>query len=337
MATIRKRNGKWQAQIRLQGFSPRTATFATKSKAVDWATRETQRLLEGETNGHTDIRQLRGMTLGDLAKEWFKLGGVKKTNTPGYNHLLADPISSLPLSNINRKETSAWRERLLATLKPDSVRRYSRVPRGAWEFGIEVLELPIRGKNPFRSLGLKKVKSKRQRRLASGEYERLLCSCVMRLGRGRERDVDGDSLQDIIKWAVETGMRRGEISRARASHLSEDKRFLFIAETKTDTPRRIPLTKMAQEIALRRISLGHSTRLFPFPASGITRAFTKVVRNAGIEDLRFHDLRHEALSRLNAIGLSVFDMMLISGHTRTESLGVYVHAELERVAEAIGA
>lgn len=325
MATIRKRNGKWQAQIRLKGISPRTATFATKSKASKWAGAETQRLLQGETTSLSDVRQLRGMTLRDLAKAWEQAGGITTANVTGFRHLLNDPISGMLLTEITPKETNLWRNRLLSTLKPDSVRRYSRVPRGAWQFGLDTLELPIRAKNPFCSLGLKKVKSKRQRRLYPNEYERLIAVC-------------GLSLQKIITWSIETGMRRGETAKARVTHLSEDYRFLFLAETKTDTPRRIPLTKKAQEIARGQVLLGLAGgRLFPYTGRKITGLFTKACRKAAIEDLRFHDLRHEALSRLNANGLSVFDIKLISGHRRVDSLDVYIHSELERVAAKIGA
>lgn len=321
LATIRKRNDKWQAQIRLAGMRPISATHSTKSKALAWAVTEETRLLKGEERSHTDrVKELRGMTFGNLLRLWDGSGGLTETNRTGFNEFLKDPISDTQLTEITKQRVAQWKQQWLTRLKPDSLKRYARVARGAWEYGTETLELPLRA-NPFCKLGLKLVGFRRLRRLRAGEYDKLLT-------------VASEEMKLIVAWAVETGMRRGEIANARAEHLSEDGVFLNIPETKTSTPRCIPLTQKAQEIARKQMLSG--SRLFTYSSHGISRRFLGMVRRAKLEDLHFHDLRHEALSRFNAVGLSVFDIKTISGHKRVECLDVYIQPELDRIAKLIG-
>lgn len=337
MASIRKRNGKWQVQIRLAGLGPRSATHATKSKAIAWGVEEERKLLAGETQTPKDIRSLKGMTLGELATAFKEAGKVCPSNHTGYRVLMADPIADIPLTRITKRVVDEWSTRLKAKgLKASSIARYCHVPRAAWDYGLDVLELPINGKNLFGKLRLKGSKGRRERRLYPNEYETLIHHLTVQPRHGRTV-INGDSMKDIIDWAIETSMRRGELAKARLSQITPDGKFLFIPETKTDKKRTIPLTKKAQEIAVRRKLLGYQTLLFPYRPGTITRSFTKLTRSAKLADLHFHDLRHEGLSRLNERGLSVFDMKLVSGHTRTDSLDIYIQSELKRVAELMGA
>lgn len=339
MATIRKRKdtGKWQAQIRLAGISPRTATFATKAKAKAWADTEERRLLSGEVAPtQKDVRKLNGMTLEDLTKLWYATVPFSLTRQSAYRALLGDPIAKLSLTQITKNEVEAWKRRRLAKLKPATLARYIGVPKQSWEYGIEVLELPLRN-SPFEAVDISKAHSKRTRRLYLGEYERLVASCVPEARRNHVGIAIVENMPEIIEWAIETAMRREEITKIRADHFSQDGRFLQISETKTDVPRKIPLTKKAQEIARKRILKGFNNRLFPYHPTTISQMFHDVTLYAGIDDLHFHDLRHEALSRFNDMGLTPFDIKLISGHTDIKSLSIYIQTELERVAKSIGA
>jgi integrase len=335
VATIRKlKSGLWQSQIRLAGFAPRTASFPTKRKALEWSQREETNLKQGLANPSVvDVRQLRGVTLRDLVLKW-KAAKRPRSYDAAVNSILADPLADVCVSSISKESVIEWKNRKLMSIKSSSVARYVRVPRGAWEYGQDVLSLPL-SKNPFLRIGIKESKRRRHRRLSKGEYPLLISA----LGKVSSNTAVGEDLRAIIDFALETGMRRGEIAGMRLSHLREvnGKQFLWIPETKTDRPRLIPLTKKALEIITSRANGAYDSAVFGVSGRWITYYFTRLCARAQVSDLHFHDLRHEALSRLNEKGLSAFDIKLISGHKTTENLDVYIQSDLDRVAALVAA
>ena len=123
----------------------------------------------------------------------------------------------------------------------------------------------------------------------------------------------GGEIGPIIPWAIETAMRRGEIADMRWEHLDRKARVLLIPETKNGTPRRVPLSSKALavvEVLPRRID----GCVWSIRADSISQAFERVCKAAGIEGLTFHDLRHEATSRLFEKGLNPMEVAAITGH-----------------------
>nr|WP_205736194.1 site-specific integrase [Acidiferrobacter sp. SPIII_3] len=183
-----------------------------------------------------------------------------------------------------------------------------------------------------------KVNNARNRRLVGDEQSRLLASA-------RAYDSTphaGGNVGSLITWAIETAMRRGEIAAMRWDHLDgpsgpqcrqarvllimrwdhldgpsgpqcRQARVLLIPETKTGTPRRIPLSTTAVAIldALPRRIDGHVWSMRP---DSISQAFERVCKAAGITGLTFHDLRHEAASRLSEKGFGAMEVAAITGH-----------------------
>ncbi len=141
---------------------------------------------------------------------------------------------------------------------------------------------------------LPKSDKARTRRLEAGEEQRLLIGA-------------NDQLQRIITLALETGMRRGEILNIKKSHIDLTLRTLLIPSTKTNESRMIPLSSAAIASLREKMSVSqrHSgsvfelteTPLFSYTARGLSGAFLKLCRKVKINDLHFHDLRHEATSR----------------------------------------
>ena len=103
-----------------------------------------------------------------------------------------------------------------------------------------------------------------------------------------------------MELALETAMRRGELLNARYEHLQ--KSLLSIPITKTGIPRTIPLTPRALTVirALPRSISGH---FLPTSANALRLSWERAKRRAMLEDLHFHDLRHEAISRFFEMGL----------------------------------
>ncbi len=137
-------------------------------------------------------------------------------------------------------------------------------------------------------------------------------------------------------------MRRGEIAAMRWDHLDgpsgpqcRQARVLLIPETKTGTPRRIPLSTTAVAIldALPRRIDGHVWSMRP---DSISQAFERVCKAAGITGLTFHDLRHEAASRLSEKGFGAMEVAAITGHKTMQMLKRYTHLRAEDLAELLG-
>ena len=173
-----------------------------------------------------------------------------------------------------------------------------------------------------------KIARGRDRRLESGEEEQLLSSF--------------GELRRIIILALETGMRRGEILNIKRSHIDFVRQTLLIPLTKTDTPRTIPLSSKAIAVLREQlrgsekvISIGVTT-LFSYTARGLSGAFLRLSRRHKIENLHFHDLRHEATSRFFEKGLNPVEVATITGHKDTRMLMRYTHLRAEDLVKRLG-
>jgi integrase len=164
----------------------------------------------------------------------------------------------------------------------------------------------------------------RKRRLQSNELERLIDGCK----KGRS-----PLLAPAIRLAVETGLRRGELVNIQWAELDLVARTLHVPITKTGHARTIPLTQTAIRIfeSLPRVD----DRALPSTANAIRLAWVRLKRRVGVDDLRFHDLRHEAISRFFELGLSVPEVALISGHRDYRMLFRYTHLRAEDVVKKL--
>jgi integrase len=167
--------------------------------------------------------------------------------------------------------------------------------------------------------------------------------------RGRDRRPTAEELAKlladktvglIVTLAVETGMRRGELANLRWEDIHWGRKTLLIPETKTDTPREIPLTDGALE-ALRAILRGSKVvevsssslkgPILPKRADSLSQAFDRACQRYGIEGLHFHDLRHEATSRFFELGLNPMEVASITGHEDLRMLRRYTHIRPENL------
>jgi integrase len=137
----------------------------------------------------------------------------------------------------------------------------------------------------------------------------------------------------MIDLAIETGMRRGELLKVKWRDLDLQDRTLQLYDTKNGEDRKVPLTMTATSI-LEQWS-HTSERIFPVTDVAVRQAWDRLVKRAGITNLRFHDLRHEAISRFFEMGLSVPEIALISGHRDPRMLFRYTHLRAEDVVKKL--
>ncbi|HUE82594.1 MAG TPA: site-specific integrase [Pyrinomonadaceae bacterium] len=161
----------------------------------------------------------------------------------------------------------------------------------------------------------------------------------------------------IIRFVLDTGLRKREFCRLEVGdiNLSNESRFvtvkgmrievkpdeLIVKQSKNGKPRTIPLTSEARRIAKVQIT-DATTRKFLFTSrrtggmiSEFKTAFTSAVRDAGLENFRFHDLRHTFASRLNAAGADPYTIRDLLVHSTTAMSADYTHTSFERRRQAI--
>jgi integrase len=128
-------------------------------------------------------------------------------------------------------------------------------------------------------------------------------------------------LWPIVVLAVETAMRRGEILGLRWEHIDLSRKAAFLPTTKNGSSRWVPLSDEAVD-KLNGVSLGTQG---PFPITDIAfrQAWDRLRIQANITDLTFHDLRHEAISRMFDSGMKIHEVMAVSGHRTASQLFRY--------------
>ena len=323
MATIRKRGSKWHAQVRRSGHPTQTRSFTHKADAEAWARKSERQIDSGDTYIR-DVATLRSMTVSDLLRRYQGevLPYKKSASVEGYivGHFLRHSFFDNSLENLTATEVSGYRDVRLRSVKPGTVHREMAVLRHCFEVARRDWGVPLQS-NPVAEITMPKPSKARNRRALPEEVESLINGCRHQL------------LRPIIIFAIETGMRRGEIVAMLWNDLDLDAGTLHIPITKNGSSRTIPLTIMALQVleGLPRTD----ERIFPISGNAIRLAWERLKKRVGIVDLRFHDLRHEAISRFFEMGLSVPEVALISGHKDPRMLFRYTHLRAEDVAKKL--
>ena len=184
---------------------------------------------------------------------------------------------------------------------------------------------------PFARAGLPTLRMRpehaRERRFVGDEGTRLLAACRQHL-------------YDVVIAALETGCRKQELLSLQWSQVHWERNELFLPSTKTKTkrPRRIPISEALHAVLLRRRSRpngeAYESHDYVFGTDhgsrvrDIKTAWTASCRRAGIEGLRFHDLRHEAGSRKLEAGYPMHAVSLWLGHTDLTTTARYLNADI---------
>ena len=325
MATIRKRGAKWQVQIRRVGFPSISRSFHFRKDAEAWARQSEVQADRSELPN--DPKILHRITLGQLVERYRDTVSVRKR---GYDverivltAFLRHPICRKPLSHIRTEDFAAYRDERLKTIKVTTLKRELSPLHNLFEVARDDWGLPL-SENPLGKLRLPSSPSRRERRLKDGELDKLVVAA---------RSCRNEQILPIILLAVATGMRRGEILNLRWGHIDREKRSLLIPHAKNGHSRTLPLTRDAAEV-LDRISRT-GDRVFPMSGNAFRLAWDRLRARAGLADLHFHDLRHEAISRFFERGLSVPEVALISGHRDARMLFRYAHATRQAIIQKI--
>ncbi|HAG4650605.1 TPA: site-specific integrase [Salmonella enterica] len=141
----------------------------------------------------------------------------------------------------------------------------------------------------------------------------------------------------IFQLALETAMRQGEILALRWEYVDLHLGVAHLPVTKNGTARDVPLSYKARQV-LREFAGPLSGPVFTYTSNGFKSAWRTLIAELGIEDLHFHDLRHEAVSRLFELGtLNMMEVAAISGHKSLSMLKRYTHLRATQLVSKLDA
>ena len=319
MATFRKRGNKWQAIVRHKSIGTTAKSFSSKSLALKWSLDQEQAIESGAFRRLSPSE----VTLGELLERYLDIITPSKRGADverrRLKRLIEDNISSYQLYRLSSQAIAKFRDRRLLdgrrTCQYDLILIRHCIKLAINEWGLMLAS------NPVDKVKLPPSSKSRDRRLNTGEFDRL---------EKAARLTQNPHIWPIVVFAIETGMRRGEILGITWECVDFDARTVHLPITKNGSSRDVPLSSKATQILK-----GQNERQLPCPFPVTVNAFRlawdRLRSRADLGDLRFHDLRHEAISRFFEMGLSMPEVALISGHKDPRMLFRYTHIKPENV------
>ena len=332
MASIRPRKDRdgivvgYQVQVQRKGYPAQTKTFRSKADAQAWAT-----VIESEMQRGVwrDRSETESTTLLESLKRYEQEVTPSKKGAKQEAFIIHQwqtrPITRMFLAAIRGRDiASAMRDMEAEGKSANTIRLHLallshlfNVARTEW--GMEALT------NPVELVRKPKLPRGRDRRLIDDEEDRLLAAC---------RAMNPE-LAAIVAIAIETAMRQGEIMGLEWNAVNLARHTATLEYTKNGDKRIVPLTTKAVQV-LRDLPRNMDGRVWTYTNDGVKASYIKAVKHACIDGLTFHDLRHEATSRLFEKGLNPMQVAAITGHKNMQMLKRYTHLKAEDLVKLIG-
>lgn len=326
MGTMTKhvaRNGDvtFQGKVRRKGFPSQTKTFHEKRDCEKWMRTAEAALDRGEIPKPAKFQSGGLNTLADVLRRYRDTvcpdhrGGrieVLKVN----QWLRENDFVRMPLAGVDAPFMAAWRDARLKEVKPGSVARqmnllFAVINRARAEWGCAIPECKVaRPKSP----------PHRDRILSEDEEAEL--------------SAKAGEFRPVIDFAVATAMRQGEIAALKWADIDLSRKVARLHTSKNGLPRDVPLSTRAIS-ALAVLTQGDGP-VFGMSAEAMKRRFIRLVRSVGVEGLRFHDLRHTAITRYARAGLNPIQLAVISGHKDIRMLSRYTHLKADELVGLMG-
>lgn len=323
MATFIKRGDAWRCQIRRKGHPTLSATFDTKAEAQRWAAG-----IEGDMARarFVDSREAQRTTLGDALRRYRRevSDGKKGAKQEGVriDAWLAHPLAGKMLAAVTSSDLATYRDERLQTVKPATVRLDLAVISNLYT--VAAKEWHMEGlNNPCKNMRLPGGSQARDRRPTPAELEKLYA----------EAKAKHYEMPALIELAADTAMRRSELALLRRDQVRG--KVAYLDDTKNGTRRAVPLSSRAREL-LASLPVRLDGRYFSLSPQTVSNYFPLICAAAGVPGLTFHDLRHEATSRLFERGFPIMEVAAITGHKTLAMLKRYTHLSPETLADKLG-
>lgn len=323
MATFVKRGGTWEAQVCRRGVR-KSASFRTKTEASAWAVKTEAEILAGIRGEIPDkpfsalLERYRDeISVTKRGERWERMR---------IGLLLRDELAKVKLEDLSSTHFANWRDRRLKEVSEASVIREWNLLSHA--VSVAVREWRWLPENPFKHVRRPRAPQPRDRRISESEIARLLLA--LGFDRNTSPQTKTARVGAAFLFAIETAMRAGEIAGMTWDRVNGS--VVYLPLTKNGTARSVALSPEARRILDQLPRDGDS--VFGVTSVQIDALFRKAKSRALIENLHFHDTRHEAITRL-AKKLDVLDLARMVGIRDLRILMVYYNARAEEIAERL--
>lgn len=343
MASIRKRvtkagNVTYHVQVRRKGHAPETRTFERKTDAKNWAADVETSIRQ---NQHFKYAEAKKHTVGEAIDRYIEIVLPRKPKSAYVQHpqllWLRAELGDAKLSDLHPPLITACRDRLAGEKvqggnkrAPGTVNRYLAVLSHV--FTVAMKEWGWTDQNPVLAVPRLKEPNGRTRYLTDDERSRILEAC---------RHSQNHFLFPIVAIAIATGMRKGEILSLTWDNVDLTRGVAYLFETKNSEPRAAPLTGLVLDLLKQlRHQRSNSTKfVFPSPNGDwpidIRTAWNGACRRAGLEDFKFHDLRHTTGSYLAMNGATPAEIAEVLGHKTYDMVKRYSHLSHSHTAGVV--
>lgn len=335
MASILKQGEKWLARIRKVGYPETTETFDTYKEAKEWATKTESDMINQK---HRDKKKLVQATVGDLVDKYITDISPKKPmgkNKTAVMNSLKRSLGSVSLKDLTKKRLLSYIEMRMAqgaggvTISIDFTYLHELLSVGErlWDYPVDP-SIVSKARKYLGDFGLKTKSKRRKRRPSDEEIEQI---CAHFHAKGSRQKIP---MPAIIYFAMATAMRQGEITRISWSDVHFEDKTVVIRDRKDPQEKlgndqTVPLLVDAFKIVSEQKR--DAEFIFPYDEKSISTAFTRAVKSLGINDLHFHDLRHEGTSRLFEDGYRIEEVAIFTGHKDWKMLQRYTHIKAKNL------
>ncbi|NOD37080.1 MULTISPECIES: site-specific integrase [unclassified Ruegeria] len=331
MATIVKRpSGKWQATVRKDGQS-RSMSFHKRADATKWA-RETELSADRGLLTPALCVGASEMTLGEVLRKYRDDVTSEKRCADNESYAIngflrkCSQLANKKVNKLRSADFVHYRDQRIKSMKAATVVRELGWLQHALDVACDDWGQNLPQGNPVKPVRRPKIDNRRERRLQEGEWQALLNA----VNQSRS-----PLMKPLLTLALATGMRRGELLSMQWRHVDLERRTVFLPQTKNGRARTVPLSPNA--VAVLMDLPRADDRCLPLSGNSVRLAFERLRQRAGVIDLTFHDLRHEAVSRFVESGLSLAQVQMISGHRDLRMLMRYTHLQTDDIVAKLAA
>ncbi len=343
MPTVRQRGNRFQAQVRIKRNGvivyQESASFDTLSAANRWGvTLEATIERDGVTGRTRSVTTVKDLIDGFVEKRRAS-DSIGRGIDGAVTALLKAPFADTPLANLTASELVTWAAKCKKEGRsPATILQHMAIFRSAVNSAPALLNVdadPRPIKLAMAQMKLMQVIAKseaRDRRVSDEELDLIDADFKKKADDGRTIIPMGT----IFRMAVALPRRQGELLDMLWSDISKAGDTILLRDTKHPTKTRnelIPLPPAAQDMLKTIPKIDE--RILPYKANSVGSAWKRMRERQGLPDVRFHDLRHEGISRLFEAGLDIPEVALISGHEDWAMLKRYTHLRPSTVAEKL--
>jgi len=331
--TVFEKNGRWNFRFQIKGKEYwRAVPEATTKREAEKA----EAVFKGDLlHGKYDLAENLGeMPFSKLISAFTAYGQVNRTGW--YNdkytvNYLAKYFNGMKIKDVTSFVIEKYKfHRKEKGLAPATINREVAIISKMFSIAVDS---GWTNENPCRKIKPIRQSNRVERYLTHEEEQNLLAGCVG----------DDDYMRPIIILALHTGMRKGEILSLKwEENVDLKQRYFTLYKTKSGKMRKIPISDTLFDELVKLNNHRISEYVFTNPITktryeNIKKAFKRICKNTNITNLRFHDLRHTAATRMVTAGIDLVVVKEILGHADIETTMRYSHPVPERKKQAIDA